>query len=152
MPFGELSRKITIQKKVKTTNRYGEITYSWENYTTPWAKVTFKKGSEGYDAEKLIAENEVEFKIRKHPSIKYNEELSILYENHRYDITYIKEDGIRPIYLVFTSNRNTLVNIDTWVLTDAAWEDNYQWIDSETWIDVTNGISIWAIGSTFTIQ
>lgn len=140
MPIGQLNRKITIQKKVKSTNLYGEKTFTWADYSTPFAKVTFKKGDEKYDSEKLIAENEVEFTIRKHPTKKINEELSVVYENHRYDITYIKEEGIRPQYLVLTSNKNTLINIDTWLLTEAFWNDDDDWVDSETWVDLPSNI------------
>lgn len=135
MAIGRLNQQVTVKKKVKHTNIYGEQTFTWSDYTTPWAEIKYGKGNEGFDADQLTATNEIEFKIRKHPSKQYNEELCISYQGLRYDITHIKQEGLRPAYLTFSAFRNTSAFIDTWLLTGGIYEESYQWVDTATWQD-----------------
>lgn len=135
MAIGQLNQQVTVKKKIKHTNIYGEQTFTWSDYTTPWANIKYGKGNEGFDADQLTATNEVEFKIRKHPTKVYNEELSVLYQGLRYDITHIKQEGLRPAYLTLSAFRNTSAFNDTWLLTGAVFQDQYQWVDTATWQD-----------------
>lgn len=135
MASGELNRLITVQKKVSSTNKYGEQTITWDNYFTPWAMVTNKSGAESFSANQQIATSEVEFKIRRNPSKPINEMVTILFESHRYEVTAVKTIGTRPEYLIISTNKGTLTNINTWLLTNSIWNNNYQWLDSATWND-----------------
>jgi len=65
MLIGELDRRITIEQPAVTGNDYGEtVIDSWITYRTVWAKVEWKGGVEGEDADKITATTKVNFYIR----------------------------------------------------------------------------------------
>ncbi len=65
MLIGELDRRITIEQPAVALNDYGEAAIdSWSTYRTVWAKVEWKGGVEGEDADKLTATTFVNFYIR----------------------------------------------------------------------------------------
>ena len=65
MLIGELDRRITIEEPSVEVNDYGETAIdSWDTYRTVWAKVEWKGGSEGEDADKITATTKVIFYIR----------------------------------------------------------------------------------------
>ena len=65
MLIGDLDRRIIIEQPTVSINNYGEVAIdSWIEVRTVWAKVEWKGGSEGEDADKITATTKVNFYIR----------------------------------------------------------------------------------------
>ena len=65
MTIGELDRRVIIQEPRTSINAYGESQKdSWALVREVWAKVEWKGGNEGADADKITATTFVNFYIR----------------------------------------------------------------------------------------
>ncbi len=65
MLIGELDRRVVIQAPHTTINTYGEsVVGDWVDVREVWAKVEWKGGNEGEDADKITATTKVNFYIR----------------------------------------------------------------------------------------
>lgn len=60
---GELDKRITLQRKITTTNENGFEVETWEDIKTVWAKVSNLHGREYFEAAAVQAENTVKFTI-----------------------------------------------------------------------------------------
>lgn len=89
--------RITIQTSTESVGANGYRTPTWSNVITLWAEKVYGGGAEGYEAERLTANNEVTFRTRYYPSI--TEKMRVLEEHTYYDILHIAVEG-RQKFLV----------------------------------------------------
>ena len=64
MRGGRLDRRITIQRKTTSLDNAGEPSESWTDLTTVWAEVRGLTGQERINGEHLVAQEQVQFRIR----------------------------------------------------------------------------------------
>jgi len=94
---GELRHRITLQKKITTTNENGFNVESWEDVKTLWAAATNLHGREYFAAAAVQAENTVKFTIRYLEGI--DESMRILFQGRHYNITSIDNIKYQNRYL-----------------------------------------------------
>ena len=66
MRFGQMDRRIVIERAALTTNTYGERAETWGTYTTVWAEISYKygSGSESIQSDQILTKQPVSFIIR----------------------------------------------------------------------------------------
>ena len=66
MRFGQMDRRIVIERATLTTNTYGERAESWGTYATVWAEISYKFGSgtESIQSDQILTKQPVSFIIR----------------------------------------------------------------------------------------
>lgn len=101
MRINRLHRKIVIESLTNSTSSYGEYNSTWSTYHTCFAEVSRFGGGEKLEAYKITATNKVRFKIRFFAGI--TEDMRILYNGDKYDITEIQELDREGLYL--TANK-----------------------------------------------
>ena len=61
---GELDRRITVRRAVRTYNEFNEPIDSWSTYATVWAKRLDASANESYRAQEVGAEITRRFQVR----------------------------------------------------------------------------------------
>lgn len=90
MMSGNLDRRITIQEWSKSTDNAGDVTVTWKDKATVWAKVKEAKGSETFDGDRKHDEQEVNFEIRYESATPKSED-RIKYDGQVFDIRSVAE-------------------------------------------------------------
>lgn len=96
MKFGQMDRRITLQRATLATNAYGERVETWGTLATVWAQVQYKEGSgkEAVQSDQLFSSQPVHFIIRYSTdvsSIRPSDRVS--YNGDTYQIEGIQEIG-----------------------------------------------------------
>lgn len=93
--IGKLDRRITIQKKITTTDASNQhLTTGWEDIATNpevWAEVEEKSGSEVFQADQLVGLTVAHFTIRHRTDVTIQNR--IVYNSKYYDIQALLEVG-----------------------------------------------------------
>lgn len=117
MQAGKLDRRIAIQTSTTTANSIGEWIPTWSTTLSLWASVDFTDSKENFEAQQLVAPNEVTFKTRYNATV--TEKMRIIYAGYIYDIKHIAEinrrEGLKIIALkkdnaAYVSNINALLD------------------------------------------
>lgn len=91
---GELDRKITIQTaSASGVDAFGESTSTWYTYAQPWARMEWKTGNEGEDAQQIANKEVIEFLVRYDSGI--TPKMRISYDSDLFDIESISQVGGR---------------------------------------------------------
>ena len=86
---GQYDRMIIIQEPVNTNDEYNQPEpTSWTTFTTVWAIVEDKSGSESYQADQLTASRTTVFTIRYLSGV--TELMRVLFNDRYYDIQWLK--------------------------------------------------------------
>lgn len=64
MDAGELNKRVILQVSTKARTTGGDVTETWTDYATVWAKIRPLRGREYYNAQQIQTENYVEITIR----------------------------------------------------------------------------------------
>lgn len=96
MKFGQMDRRITLQRATLATNAYGERVETWGTLATVWAQIQYKEGSgkEAVQSDQLFSSQPVHFIIRYSTdvsSIRPSDRVS--YNGDTYQIEGIQEIG-----------------------------------------------------------
>jgi SPP1 family predicted phage head-tail adaptor len=96
MKFGQMDRRITLQRAALATNAYGERVETWGTLATVWAQIQYKEGSgkEAVQSDQLFSSQPVHFIIRYSTdvsSIRPSDRVS--YNGDTYQIEGIQEIG-----------------------------------------------------------
>lgn len=86
--IGELDNRIEIYSVTETSDGFGGVTTANVLYKTVWAQMVPSGGTEGFEAKKLTAVNQVIFIIRYLAAL--TEKYKIKYESNWYDILKIE--------------------------------------------------------------
>lgn len=62
--IGELRDRIALQSFTETRSAHGAVTKTWATDSTVWGRVTFKEGSETFQADQVQSSRPVEIVIR----------------------------------------------------------------------------------------
>ena len=108
MKFGQMDRRITLQRATLATNAYGERVETWGTLATVWAQVQYKEGSgkEAVQSDQLFSSQPVHFIIRYSTdvsSIRPSDRVS--YNGDTYQIEGIQEIGRAEGLRIFTTLR-----------------------------------------------
>jgi len=96
MKFGQMDRRIVLQRATLATNAYGERVETWGTLATVWAQIQYKEGSgkEAVQSDQLFSSQPVHFIIR------YSTDVSgirpsdrVSYNGDTYQIEGIQEIG-----------------------------------------------------------
>lgn len=60
----DLTHRITIEERVKSTNSRGEVIYTWKTWLLVWAQVMPLRGREFFEAAQTQSEITTRFRIR----------------------------------------------------------------------------------------
>ena len=96
MKFGQMDRRIVLQRATLATNAYGERVETWGTLATVWAQIQYKEGSgkEAVQSDQLFSSQPVHFIIRYSTdvsSIRPSDRVS--YNGDTYQIEGIQEIG-----------------------------------------------------------
>lgn len=96
MKFGQMDRRITLQRATLATNAYGERVETWGTLATVWAQIQYKEGSgkEAVQSDQVFSSQPVHFIIRYSTdvsSIRPSDRVS--YKGDTYQIEGIQEIG-----------------------------------------------------------
>ncbi len=90
---GKLDRRIVIERAAVVQNDLGEEIESWSAWKTVWAEIESLQGAERWQAQEVMAEAPVRFRLRWLPGLTVEDR--IRYEDRLYDIHSINEIGRR---------------------------------------------------------
>lgn len=91
MQAGRLDRRIIIQQNIPTFNTFGGEVETWSVFSTVWANVKEKGGSEIFDSDQTAAVATTIFSIRFLDAV--TERMRISYNGVIYDIESIIKIG-----------------------------------------------------------
>lgn len=107
--IGRLDERITFQKKITTTNDSNEdAEIGWSNYTTTWAQVIEKSGSEFYRSDQLTGVKVAEFTIRYRMDI--TEQMRINRGGEIYNITAVIRISRKGYLKIMGETGNVIYN------------------------------------------
>lgn len=86
-------RKVSIERLTETRGEYGEATRSWSPHKTMYAEVKPISGREYFAADKETTMRTILFYMHYTKDISVKDRIA--YESEHYDITYIREIGLR---------------------------------------------------------
>lgn len=91
----QLNQRIVIERRVKTENTRGEVTYTWEIFATVWAQANPLRGRDYFAAAQLQDEITTRFRIRYRTGI--DSSMRVVWKGGYYDIKGqpIEVDGAR---------------------------------------------------------
>lgn len=93
MRAGDLDRRITVERAVKTTDAAGGVTLNWMAIGEVWAQVLPISDGERWRAEEVAAHVTTRFRIRW--GLDVTAEDRIVYGGRNYEIFGVKEIGRR---------------------------------------------------------
>ena len=91
MDFGQLDRRIAIQRNSPTQDDYGEPIVSWSDLAVVWAQVTPVSGAERFTGETIDATRRSRFLIRHRTDVK--PDMRISWDSLVWDIAEVHEVG-----------------------------------------------------------
>ncbi len=103
MRGGELRHLITVEQPVETVGSMGGTTETWSSYFSFRAAVRYLAGSEGYQAQQVVSENKVLFKIRHSTEADgITTKMRISFDGRYFDIEFIKpvKEMNRQVHLI----------------------------------------------------
>lgn len=108
MQIGELDRRVLLYNPTTATNSYGEKALtSWSLYTTRWAAVLWKGGSEGDVDDKITGISKVHFYIRNQSLSSLTLETMIRLDGIEYFVKVINQvDGRQGFLELITENKD----------------------------------------------
>ena len=91
----QLNQRIRIERRVKTENTRGEVTYTWELLAVVWAQANPLRGRDYFAAGQMQDQITTRFRIRYRPGI--DSTMRVVWKSGRYDIKGqpIEVDGQR---------------------------------------------------------
>lgn len=95
-------RKITLQSRATTQNKYGEMVVSYTTITTTYAEKVFKRGGEQVSANQQVGSTVESFRIRYRSGL--TQVNAILYNGEQWDVKSIQEEE-RNKFLVLECER-----------------------------------------------
>ncbi len=84
MAAGLLDRRIVIEQNTPTTDAFGAEVESWSTLDTVWAQIMQPKGREVFEANQVVAEVDVVFRIRWRSDV--TAKMRVSYGGETYDI------------------------------------------------------------------
>lgn len=99
MQIGQLDRRVALHNPTRTANTYGELTDSYSLYTTRWAYILWKGGSEGEVNKKLQGSSKVHFYIRNQSLGSLTLLTKLVYDSKDYFLEVINELDGRKGYI-----------------------------------------------------
>ncbi len=108
MLIGDLDRRIALYNPTTAANSYGEKAISaWSLYTTRWANVLWKGGTEGDENDKITGMSKVHFYIRNQSLSSLTLQTKITYDSKDYFIKVINEvDGRQAFLELIAENKD----------------------------------------------
>lgn len=91
MRAGQIDRRITIERNTPGRDAVGAETESWTTLATVWAEVRPAAGREFFDAQQVVAEAKVVFRIRYRSDV--TAKMRVSYAGNLYDIHSVAELG-----------------------------------------------------------
>jgi SPP1 family predicted phage head-tail adaptor len=95
--IGDLRHRITLQKRIDTTDADGFTTQQWQDVATVWAAVENLHGREYWEAAAVQAENTVKFTIRYRADVDTS--MRIKFRDKYYNIVAIDNIKYRNEYI-----------------------------------------------------
>lgn len=89
----KLDRRITVERPVETTDRYGEAVTTWQEVATARAELVTASLTEQLGMAGEVANDALVFRIRHLADLKLIDR--VLYAGRAYDITALQEIGRR---------------------------------------------------------
>lgn len=102
---GNMDQRITIKRKVLTTDSFGGQTETLTDVLSAWADVDANSGREAQRFERLDAEASYLFTIRKQAGKDVRDADIIVWNGVEYNIRFRAELGGRQMYLQMTADR-----------------------------------------------
>ena len=95
MLIGKLDRKITIKQASFVKDSYGEAIPTVSTLASVWAKIDYKKGDSGYDADNFKGTDKAEATIRHRSDVTISPKNYIEYDGKDWYIRNVQEIGRR---------------------------------------------------------
>jgi SPP1 family predicted phage head-tail adaptor len=109
MRSGWLRKKITIESFTPSIDAYGEHQKTWTTYCIRQATIEHLRGREYWEAQQIVAENTVRFRLRYDGTTKnITPKMRVLYDSRYFDIVMtqnIKEKN-KELVLLTTEQRD----------------------------------------------
>lgn len=103
MNAGRFDELIELWNYTTETNSYGEPVKTWAKYTEAWARIEYKVGREGIDANQLQHKQACNITVRFDPLISvYNE---IRHNGNTFKIVSIQDLG-RKAYMILNCEQS----------------------------------------------
>jgi len=102
---GELNKRITLQKRTRINNSFGEEINSYTDFVSVWAKVNQIQGSEVQINSKERVKRQFEIVIRYFVNI--TEDMRIKYKNQYLDIISIINENEENIKMIIKCEGTT---------------------------------------------
>jgi SPP1 family predicted phage head-tail adaptor len=115
---GKLDRRITFQQATQTRLSNGEAMDTWSDYATRWAAISYAKGSDIVEGERLLSTGTVKFTVRYDSRI--NKSMRIKYKHWFYNIVNNPVELGRQDYLLIdaeTTDDEDLLCVDSILIT-----------------------------------
>ena len=93
--MSDLNQRVRIERRVKTENSRGEVTYTWETVATVWARAVPLRGRDYFAAAQMQDEVTTRFRIRYRTGL--DSSMRVVWKGGFYDIKGqpIEVDGER---------------------------------------------------------
>lgn len=104
---GELDKKITIVRVIKTQDADGYWTSTDEVVRQPWAKFSRQSGREIPQAEADYSDVTVRFLIRA-SKMPLSRKMVVIYSGERYEIKYLNDYGDQHEFVEILAARETM--------------------------------------------
>ena len=100
---GELDTQIIIQRVTLTPDGIGGNSEDWNTFDTVFAKIVGNTGRESEQGEQVEADAVYTFTIRNRADLLMTDR--ILFNSQFYNIRFIPDIGVRPLYLDIKAER-----------------------------------------------
>lgn len=98
MQAGKLRHRVTIQQATESQDGYGEVTKTWAELVTVWAKVHYLQGREYLQAKTVQASVNVQITMRHYAGI--TPKMRAVWGSHTFDIEDVVPDDTDARYIV----------------------------------------------------
>lgn len=99
--YGNMNKRITIQKYTSIEGEWGQTTTQWIDFTTVWASINSLFGKEFWEAKQCNLENSINITIRYQKALKDldTREYRVKWDNKIYNIINIDNPYFKNKYL-----------------------------------------------------
>ena len=102
--IGKMDRYITLRSVAVSVDAYGGRVEAFSDLASVWARITYKKGKEDFEGEKLTSVNNVIFTIRYRDDLSVENE--IVYSSNTYKIENLTEFGRQEALQITTTQKD----------------------------------------------
>lgn len=99
MQIGQLDRRVILYNPTTSVNGYGELEETYELYTTRWAHILWKGGSEGEVNRKIEGSSKVHFYLRNQSLGSLTLLTKLVYDSKDYFLEVINQLDGRKGYI-----------------------------------------------------